>query len=240
MSLAPEIRNQFEGKHIFVEFCADGTVCPVHPPGEDDGGTWIDLNDDGATRQSLRRKGIGRELWNAASQEDRALARAVCQAQEDEDHALRALFGVAPPGDTGLAPKARNFLRETVEASERLGRQIAGFGRGLERDLIHPLARSAVRPLTILLRTSKREATSGRVRPRFTDSDWQQATAAEVNDLLASHGLAQICRPAVLARLKTEAPPRMALELLSSATGLSEDDLRRDTVRQNRGQRPPP
>jgi len=61
------------------------------------------------------------------------------------------------------------------------------------------------------------------------------ATAVKVNDLLKSFVLPTICAPAALARLKNESPAKAALGLLSEATALSEDDLRRETPRVDRG-----
>lgn len=240
MDLKPEIASNFEGKRLSVEVCADGTAHVVHPVGAADGGPWLDLEEDGATRQRLRRMGIGRARWNGATKDNRDLLRRICDAQELQAHAARALLGVAPqdaPPD--LASKAEVLLRGIVETSEKLASHPSGFNHALDRHLFHPHARLAVHPLTKVLREAKREARAG-TRSRFADPEWQKATASAVNNLLASYALAQICAPQALARLKTEAPSASALALLSQATGLSEDDLRRDAARQNRGQRPLP
>lgn len=240
MDFAPEIQSHFVGKRIAVGIGADGVPFITHPVGADDGGPWLDLEGDGATRHRLRALGIGRAAWNAASEKDRALLRGACDTAEQVAYAAQALLGVAPDGaPPDLAAKAAEYLRAVVKTSANLASGAAGFDHARERHLFHHYARSAVHPLTKLLRVAKRDANAG-TRTRFTDSTWQDATARAINSLLASYALAQVCSPAALAGLRMQQPSDAARGLLSLATGLSEDDLRRDAARQNRGQPPLP
>lgn len=233
MNLAPEIRNYFVGQKVHIESLKGGYVRFIPKPGEDDDEAWPGLapEEHAAVKSRLLRLGVGRKLWASMSPDEHGLVTRACEAIEGVEDAIQTALGVrAWDLDRALEQKARDqVLKPFVEWAAENSAKRQSFDRASDRRMTHWLARSALPHVGRLLRDAKREARTT-ANAMFADAGWQERTANAVNEALRGFLLPGKCSPGVLVKLRNLAPLEAATELLSSCTGLSEDDLTRRTI----------